>query len=178
MIHRPAIDYGNGGLEWRGSTRITMYDKVLKQTKRPGNVIRLEVELRGKKLAQLLNSGIPVTSLDFRVCYGAYRRIVQMFRPIASPQCRDTLDLIAFTAQRYSIDLWPHWKTVYKNRQSANRARRRLLGLKLSYYKIDWATLLPNSRPRVRIDVAKGKVTKTLLLTICPPTGNKRSGMM
>src|SRR5204863_2048093 len=40
MIHKPAIDYGNNGLSWNGSAlEILMYDKLLKHTKRIGNVV-------------------------------------------------------------------------------------------------------------------------------------------
>ena len=66
MIHTPTADHGNNGLEWKGSQiKILMYDKLLKQNRRLGNVVRLEVQFRGRPLTKLLGKGSPVTDLDF-----------------------------------------------------------------------------------------------------------------
>jgi hypothetical protein len=167
MMHDTPIEYGDTGLEWRGSKlKIKMYDKLLEQTKRPGNVIRLEVELRGKRMKSLLANGAQVTSLNFGTCYLTYRSIVQKFSTKLVPKITDTIDLLAFVQQKYSMNLWPHWKRHYKNPQSRNRARKEFLARKLHYFQIDWAKLLPPNRPfwRVNTDPATHGAIKIALL--------------
>jgi hypothetical protein len=148
MIHRPPIAYGNDGLEWRGSSlKIIMYDKLLQQAKRSGDVVRLEVQLRGRSLVRLLGNRVAVSDLIFSRCYKTYRTIIQKFSAKLVPKISNTLDLIAFGTEKYNLDLWPHWASTYKNPQSLNRARRQLLVRKLKYFGVNWSTLLPKGRP-------------------------------
>lgn len=71
--------YGSGN----GSLRIRMYDKTREMTGKAGNIVRVEVVMRKKKLRMELNGNLsPVTSLDFGACYQAYRRILLQFNPL------------------------------------------------------------------------------------------------
>lgn len=148
MIHQPARDFRNSGLEWQGSqTKILMYDKSLEQTGRPGNVVRVEIQLKGGKLRKVLGRGVDLTSLTFRKCYHEYRSIILRFSPKPIPLVSDAIDLIAFARQVHGIDLWQHWQRNYTSRQSLNRARRQLLLRKVDYSSIDWLKMLPLGLP-------------------------------
>lgn len=169
LIRQNPIDYGNKGLEWRSRSRgagckIVGYDKLLKDTKTPGNVTRLEVQLRGSRLKQLVGSGASVTRLDFAQCYQAYRTIIQKFRPKPVPKIAAVVDLIAY-ANTLGVDLWPHWSQHYRNSRSLNRARRQFAARKLTYSCLNWDALLPNRYPRLKIDIdSRGDVVRTLLI--------------
>jgi hypothetical protein len=148
MIRRTPIAYNNNGLEWRGSgLKILMYDKLLQQAGRNGNVIRVEVQFRGVRLRKLLGNSQTVTNLRFRRCYSTFRRIIKKFSPKLLPVISKPVDLIAFAAARHNVDLWPHWEKTYKNRQSLNRARNQFRASKLRYFRVRWSKLLPPSHP-------------------------------
>jgi hypothetical protein len=167
MIHQPAINYKNNGLLWKGARlKISMYDKLLRHTKRIGKVVRVEAQLRGRVLFRHLGNGSEVAALTFNQCYQTYRNIVLQFSPKRVPKIANVIDLIAFTDARHSINLWPFWSRTYRNRQSRNRARAQLLARKLRYFDIDWPRLLSATGPRVKvgINVQTGAVTRTVLL--------------
>lgn len=170
LIRKPVVDFNNNGLEWRGTKiKIKMYDKLLKHSTRPGNVYRVEVELRGRRLRKILGHGQPITALDFLDCYATYRQLLCGFTTKPQPNISDIVDLIAY-AQKLGLDLWPYWSCTYKNRQSRNRARKQLLARKLTYFAVDWKKLLPATRPfsKVDIDCQTGRVITTALFRIAP----------
>jgi hypothetical protein len=171
MIHQPAINYKNNGLLWKGSRlKISMYDKLLRHTKKIGQVVRVEAQLRGKVLSRHLGNGSEVTALTFNQCYQNYRDIIQGFRPKPVPKVTNVIDLIAFAVAGYNINLWSYWSRRYKKCQSRNRARKQLLARKLTYFAVDWEKLLPATRPlwKVNIDCKTGRVTRTAVLLIAP----------
>lgn len=168
MIRKPVVDYGNNGLAWNGSqVTIRMYDKLLEQTKNTGNVIRVEVQLRGKKLRQVLANDAPVTKLDFATCYTRYRSIVQKFQPQPAPDVRDSIDLLAYAQAEHGLNLWNHWKAHYKNPQSKNRVRREYLARKLQYSEIDWEDALPAQWPfwKAETNPASGRTLKIAIIS-------------
>jgi hypothetical protein len=62
-----------GSLTWAGSqVRIRFYDKLRQMTKKPGDVIRVEVQLRGSLLRERFGS-------DFDECYKVYRQVLLGF---------------------------------------------------------------------------------------------------
>lgn len=62
--------------------RIIMYDKQFKELKRPGDIVRVEVQLRGKCLKRYLANGEEdVTQLRFALGYHAFREIMTTFAP-------------------------------------------------------------------------------------------------
>lgn len=168
MIRKPVVDYGNNGLAWKGSqVTIRMYDKLLEQTKKTGDVVRVEVQLRGKKLRQVLANDAPVAKLDFVTCYIRYKSIVQKFQPQSVPDVRDPIDLLAYAQTEHGVNLWHHWKAHYKNPQSRNRVRREYLARKLRYSEIDWDDVLPARRPlwKAETDLKNGSTYKIAIIT-------------
>lgn len=168
MIHRSAIDYGGNQLVWQGSKlRIGMYDKVLEQTrKRTGDVMRVEIQLRGDRLRKVFGLTTAMTHLDFLESYRTYRSIIRKFSPKPVPRVSRPVDLIAFAATRHSVNLWPHWKGHFKNSQALSRARRELLARKLKYSRIDWSELLPAKRPFWKAETGRvlGRTAKIALV--------------
>lgn len=181
MIQRLPIDYGNNGLEWRGwRMNILMYDKILRETRKPGNIMRAEIQLSRERLIKELGSGQSVTVLKFNRCYRIFRGLIKKFNSVRTkkygvmpskkystilvPRISNVIELIAFAEKRRGIDLWPHFAINYKNQQSRNRKLKELRACKLKYFRLDWSKLLPKSGPRWRaeFDATNGKTISIL----------------
>jgi hypothetical protein len=167
MIHSPPVDYGNNGLSWRGSGLIiSIYDKVLRETRKAGNIVRVELQLRSARLARILGRGQTVTRLKFTECYKAYRSIVRRFKPkmVIRDMRRDPLYLIAFAASKDRKYYWPLWARTFKSQQSRNRALRRLLAIKLKFSRVSWSELLPKKHPiwGAKFDAGSKRTTNVL----------------
>jgi hypothetical protein len=147
-IRKEAGSFNNNSLFWQGAEmRVSMYDKVLEQTRKPGDVVRVEVQLRGTRLKNALGDGEKVPGLDLALCYSAYREILLGFAPATLPKIGSVAELLAL-AERHNwtadgvraFDLWAHQKSA---RQVA-RVRQQMAALRPEIHQIDWAALLPS----------------------------------
>ena len=154
-IRKEAGSFNHNSLWWHGSEmRVSMYDKVLEQTGKAGDVVRVEVQLRGKRLKkELAEDDGRVTSLDFDTCYRAYRRILLGFSPASLPKAGSMAQMLAL-AERHdwtangvsAFDLWAREKSA----KQISRVRKQMATLRPEVHQIDWEALLPvNSLPSV-----------------------------
>jgi hypothetical protein len=124
-----------------------MYDKQMELTGIAGDVVRVEIQLRGKRLKnELADEDGQVTDLDFDRCYEVYRKILLDFKPAPLADVKGIDELLAI-AQREGfkyrgvplLDLWARGKNPrYVRAKKAAIAR---MVLRLS--GIDWSQLLP-----------------------------------
>lgn len=152
-IRKEAGSFDNNSLFWQGSQmRVSMYDKVLEQTAKRGDVVRVEVQLRGKRLKSELSDDeySNVTGLSFHDCYQAYRRILLGFRPAGLPKVGTVAELLAL-ADRHgwtangvrAFDLWARGKSA----KQISRVRQQMDALRPEVHQIDWNKLLPVNSP-------------------------------
>ena len=148
-IRKEAGSFNNNSLFWQGSDmRVSMYDKALEQTGQKGDVVRVEVQLRGKRLKRELRDDeySNVTGLDFYDCYQAYRRILLGFNPPSLPKIGSVAELLAL-AERHDwtadgvtpFDLWARGKSA----KQITRVRKQMAALRPEVHDIDWEALLP-----------------------------------
>lgn len=94
---------GTGGKG--GPLIIRAYDKSDKGIKSPQPVLRIEVQLRGKKLTQKLGNNAPVNRLDIRDCYQAYRNTLLGFTPNPLPAVSSKNKLLMLAADELGIPI-------------------------------------------------------------------------
>ena len=156
--------YKDGESVWFGSKygvlRIRIYDKLKELTNKPGDIIRVEISLSKRKLAAVFNNGAPVTSLDFNVCYRAYRGLLLQFHP--KPQARlsnGAGKIAAFLA----LGEMEGWRSngrrvleVYLDTftpKAASRLRKEVNRAKVQMGAIHWPDLLPESNPPEPVEI-------------------------
>jgi hypothetical protein len=139
------------GLEWQGSKiRIRFYDKT-KDAKKLGHteqLIRVEVQLRGKLLRKLLggNEKQPVHKLLWGKCYPVFRDILRKFPGPEVVPILDGQDKVNLAALRAGIAVFDILGKG-KNRTTVHRLRKRLGRLQLRKYGVDWTWMLPDEFP-------------------------------
>ena len=159
-IRKGTGHYDGQSLYWPGSKmRVRMYDKVLEQTGKPGDIVRVEVQLRGKPLKDELAGGADrVQELDFWDCYAAYRRILLGFCLPPLPRVPKIAKLLALGAKHgWNADGVPAFElwTLGKSPRQISRLRRELATLRPTVHHIDWAKMLPADQlpPIVEMEV-------------------------
>ena len=144
-------------MAFKGSEmRISMYDKTREQTKHNGDVVRVEVQLKGRVLKELLGGGERVTRLDFNTCYQAYRSILLGFDPSPIPDASNIARLLA-------IGELEHWHSngisqfeIYTRDMSERNVRRLqhdMASFRPAVHQIDWSELLPADGPPPAVEV-------------------------
>jgi hypothetical protein len=150
-IHSDPVQYASRSLALEGSEmRISIYDKTLERFKRNGDVVRVEVQLRGDRLKEELGAKKRVTKLDFSDCYRAYRRILLGFCPPAIPEVGSIGNFLAIgeregwqAAGIPAFDLY----TADLGQRQRRRLQRQMAASRPTVHQIDWAQLLPADGP-------------------------------
>ena len=150
-IYSDPVRYETRSLALKGSElRITIYDKIYKTFKRNGNIVRVEIQLKGRVLMEMLGQGQKVTSLNFDDCYQTYRRIMVGFVSNAIPKVGGGINLLA-AAQRdgyrpNGISAFDFYTTGKCERQ-IRRIKKELASYRSVVHEIDWSQLLPADGP-------------------------------
>jgi hypothetical protein len=151
-IRRDVVRYDGQSLHWKGSlAHVRIYDKVLEVTGRPGNIVRVEVELHGRLLKELLADGTgPVCHLDFDQLYQAYRGFMTGFAPATVPQGSGIADLLA-RGERcgwhdHGVSAFEIWSQG-KHPEHVRRMQRQMAVLRPQEFGLDWNQLLPPDGP-------------------------------
>jgi hypothetical protein len=158
-IRKEQGHYTGQSLYWKGSELLVrMYDKVLEMSKKPGSIVRVEAQLRGRTLKKQLSDGAGhVKHLNFEQCYQAYRNLMLGFCPAALPKASGLVDILAIAQQEgweskgvSAFDIWARSKSTKQKR----RVQRELAMRRIEIYKIDWSGLLPADRlpPAVEVE--------------------------
>lgn len=144
FVRKPAIIYTDSGLRWQGRGFVlNLYEKTLRETKKPGHIIRIEAQLRGKALERHL--GNDIKHLRFRRLYRAYRKILLSLNPTAIPRLTRCADILAF-AERNGIPLVDYW-AIGKSPITVRRVRKEVAVRQIEYARLNPKTLFPLPRP-------------------------------
>jgi hypothetical protein len=146
-IHRDPIFYEARSMALKGSEmRITMYDKVLKEFKCQGDVVRVEIQLKGRRLMEELGNGNKVTKIDFYQCYQTYRRILLGFDPNPIATVSNIAEFLAIAErERWQSNGISAFELYTKNlsKRHLRRLQRDMAVCRPEVFKINWAELLP-----------------------------------
>ena len=150
-IRRGPSFYEPRSMAFKGSEmRIAIYDKVLEQSKLKGDVVRVEVQLRGGRLKEELGQGNRVVKLDFTACYEAYRRIMLGFVPSTIPKAGSIAEFLAIGEREgWESGGIPAFEIYTRGmcRRQVDRIRRDIAAFRPEHFKIDWSQLLPADGP-------------------------------
>jgi hypothetical protein len=149
-IRNETVEYDGSGITLPGSkAAIRLYDKQLEMTGKPGNILRLEIQLRKPKLGELFGkSGFePLNHLDFWQCYQVYRSLVCNLQPEPLPEKLDFNRLLAETeAAGFRLSNGLTAMETYRatvDKETYMARRRQIKGMVLSATSINWERLLP-----------------------------------
>lgn len=143
---------------------IRMYS-VTSGKRPPVQVVRIEVELRLRKLREKLNPNRdkrqPVTALDFHQCYSAYRETLLRFVPKKVPRVNHKEDVLAYLEQKHGIKVFALLAQAGASRTTLYRLRQRAASGLPRNFRISLKRMLPAGRlplaadpefrPKVRI---------------------------
>jgi len=150
-IHRGSSFYEARSMAFKGSEmRIALYDKVLEQSHVNGDVVRVEVQLKGRILKELLGGGDQVIKLDFATCYRAYRDILLGFVPSGISKVSGIAEFLAIGERDgWSSNGIPAFDLYTRGmcRRQVNRIRGDMASCRPEVFKIDWSQLLPADAP-------------------------------
>lgn len=141
-------------VEWRGDRmRIRMYDKTSKRAKIPRQVVRAEIQLRGRKLTRKLNRGGQIYHLKLKDCYAAYRATLRKFKQKKTLKI-GSKDEALFYAETKGIRVFDRLTQTMSTR-STTRLRKKFSDYLLKRYKIDWEKLLPKKSLPLKFDAGE-----------------------
>ena len=150
-IRSNPIRYEDRSIAFNGSElRVIIYDKFRERFKRNGNVVRVEVGLRGQVLRDQLGDGDEVTHLDFNTCYRAFRQILTAFEPSPVPQVTKIAHLLAIGEKEgWESDGMTAFElyTANESDRTVRRLKRQMAQLRPAIHQIDWLQLLPADGP-------------------------------
>jgi hypothetical protein len=149
-IRKDAGEYDGQGIYWKGTQlRVRFYDKCLSQLKRPGDVVRVEVQLRGNTLRKAFTGSEhgDLRTLSFWRCYEVFREFVCGFCPAPIPRVPNlahllTLGEVEEWKTKAGVSQFDIWKIGVSPRH-VSRMRRDMASLRPKVHHIDWETLLP-----------------------------------
>lgn len=152
LIRRETVEYGVNGLKLHGAeASVCFYDKSYEMGFGPGDILRLELQLRKPKLNEIFGKkDAPVLSLDFSTCYRIYRMIVCELKPVPIAPTFGFNTLLAhceaggFTLANGLSAMEAYRATV--SRDTFLAKRRQIKGMILTAAGIDWSELLPEKR--------------------------------
>lgn len=138
-VRSHACEWFGESINWIGQeTRIRLYDKAKEVEKKPGDVARLEVQLRGRKLRKLVagHEKRKLVDLTWDRCLRAYEWLLMGFQPISTAEVSSMVEFLSlaerdglrFKDGRTATEVWLETKTLRHRRrvrQQMNRVRLR-----------------------------------------------------
>lgn len=146
------------GRDWvGGDLKLKFYDAQAKRryrnptipTQKFFKVLRIEAQLEGKPLRNLLGYGTNVTSLNIRQCYNVFRSLFLEFKPQARAVTRmSTKDEALFYAESEGLNVFrqllPSMGGLTRRNFKANFAQWKAQHV---LFKVDWDAMLPAKFP-------------------------------
>jgi hypothetical protein len=116
--------YSGKTIRWKGSNVcLQLYDKSAQVNGRQGDVMRVELQLRSRKLKSLVGKGEPVTLLRFKVLYRVFRRTLWKLQPLKVPKLPKMVHVLAFAERRVPIvDFWAIGKSADRVAKQESRS--------------------------------------------------------
>lgn len=155
-IRTVARGYDNESMFWQGhDIRIRVYDKIRQMTGRAGDVLRVEVQLRGRWLKKYLAHDVgQVEVLRFADCYRAYREILLGLTTPKPPAISSLANMFALAAldgfkakDSAPFELW----AVGKSKEHVRRMNRQMAAVWRNHF--NFSALLPVGEPPPSIEV-------------------------
>ncbi len=157
FVHTGAAVYTDSSLRWEGTGfLLQMYDKILQVAKSPGKIVRIEAQLRGKRLVSLM--GKRIKHLDFKDLYAKYREILLSLNQTPVPKLHTLSHILAF-CERNGIDAVSFW-SIGKNPAVVRRKKKEIAAIQIEYLRLDMAALFPVFVPPKPIQLFHPKVRK------------------
>jgi hypothetical protein len=165
MLEKQVVSYRRGnlvtGLVFEGhDALIKFYDQRAKvaeeersissTTSQSSRILRIEVQLRGKRLKSLFGFGNAYPKrLDFSRCYVAYRSVLLGFRDSVEPVCKvSTKDEAIFYAESKGLRIIRHLLNRMSGQAKRNFRNNYQSWLKRnSPFVVDWGAMLPLQPP-------------------------------
>lgn len=158
LAHREAVHpcfrrrpdhYRGGSLRFVGSERVCkFYDKLHEMSRQPGDVVRVEWELRSRALARDFGRE-PVVLGGLRIddCYQTFRRLCLAFEPAPPPAARPSVADMLTVGIRDGVELggipifdfWARGRAPRTVRRMRLEVARRCPAV----FSVDWRALLP-----------------------------------
>lgn len=157
-VRRATGHYDGQSLYWPGTGfRVCMYDKELELNKRRGDVIRVEVQIRGMpSLRKWFGFEKHLTDLRFDECYDIYRTILCEFNPSPLPEVGGLVELLAVGERNgwkhHGVGIFDLWARE-KNPNYARQVKTKMAKLNLREFGINWSELLPEQGPPEPVEV-------------------------
>jgi hypothetical protein len=134
------------GVRWEGNQLVIhMYDKTLPKTPTAQQIVRVEIQLRGKRLKKFMANGRPVKGLNLTDCYRVFRSILLKFRPKPVPQIKSKDEALCY-AEKKRVPVF----RLLANSGLSNKQIGRLRNIFTTYFfrefKVDWQKLLPQAK--------------------------------
>lgn len=164
-VRRKAKEWFDSGLTWPGQYHhVNLYDKNLEKFKTPGNVARLEFQLKGRAIPEGLWTS---EGFDFHACYGHYRKLCMGFAPVPLPAPSNLIEFLAWLDRSGCVvdGMRPVERFLAsKSRAQQFKLRRALRSASYEVKRIDWAELLPASSFPAWVDCkAEGETSAVVL---------------
>lgn len=152
-VRRTAQQFFSESLLWPGKEcAIRMYDKELEANGTPGEVVRVEYQLRGKECSRTVETAsmrIP----SFSQLWAKYREISLGFQPVRLPnpkrlgvhQLLAILHSEGVTIEGVPILDWARAFTV--SHRGWYRLRNKVKAYRVEHFRIDWEALVPATGP-------------------------------
>ena len=153
-------EFGDRSAAWEYTDkRITIYDKVLERTGRPGDIVRVEVQLRKESLKRFLGEEGVVGSLDFSRCYQVFRRILTTFAPSVTVQIpRDLYEALAIIDREAGEAGRASPLSLFLsalNSRTGREWRRRITAAQLRREHFQWERVLAESGPPTPVSATR-----------------------
>jgi hypothetical protein len=154
QIRKGPTIYHRETIEWRSKDlSIVIYDKKRERNKsrgKNGRIVRIEVQLKGKKLQQAFAQPF-LTRLDFARCYRVFRKFVLQLEPIAVPCVSKRSDVYqqAIAANWKLKNGLPYFEVMVREHKTSyqTKLRRKLSGDRLRAKQIDLRKQFPPKKP-------------------------------
>lgn len=157
-VRKATGHYDGQSLYWPGTGLfVRMYDKELKENQRRGDVIRVEVQIRGiRRLRKWFGFEDHLTDLSFDECYRIYRSILCEFSPSPLPEVGGLVELLAVGERNgwkhNGVGIFDLWARE-KNPNYARQVKTKMARINLQHFEINWPELLPEQGPPEPVEV-------------------------
>lgn len=145
-VRRKSKEWFDSGLTWPGQyVYVNLYDKSLEKFKRPGNVARLEFQLKGRAIADGLWTS---AGFNFQACYNHYRTLCLGFEARSLPAPSNLVEFLAWLDRSNVLIEGLRPVDVYlghKGRSQRYNLRKQIRRASYEVKCIDWQSLLPES---------------------------------
>ena len=152
-IRKAPVIYVGETISWISKKKISLsiYDKEREQNKRrktPGDILRIELRLQGKKIGEHFNVK-PLKELIFSDCYRVFREAVLKLNPKPLPRLTSMNHIFKYAIDNnWKINGIPAVHVILKDLVTEQRIRKNVTRLQLKKIRLDLEKEFPPGKPR------------------------------